>query len=129
MHLFVGKIGIIKSLAIGDFTVNMGQGLVQWLLIMLTGFVVSIAYGAILTLYADAVDASRQGEILGISIAVVNLAWGVSSIVAGYLTATSPWAPIGLAVALMMLSFLAALALPPPRDKAEGPQRAQRTAA
>lgn len=29
-HLFARKIGIIKSLAIGDFTVNMGQGLIQW---------------------------------------------------------------------------------------------------
>lgn len=29
-HLFARNIGIIKSLAIGDFTVNMGQGLIQW---------------------------------------------------------------------------------------------------
>ncbi|MES2850755.1 MAG: helix-hairpin-helix domain-containing protein [Bacteroidota bacterium] len=29
-HLFVRNIGIIKSLALGDFTVNMGQGLTQW---------------------------------------------------------------------------------------------------
>lgn len=29
-HLFVRNLGIIKSLAIGDFTVNMGQGLTQW---------------------------------------------------------------------------------------------------
>jgi hypothetical protein len=29
-HLFVRNTGIIKSLALGDFTVNMGQGLVQW---------------------------------------------------------------------------------------------------
>lgn len=29
-HLFVRNVGIIKSLAIGDFTVNMGQGLTQW---------------------------------------------------------------------------------------------------
>lgn len=29
-HLFVKNLGIIKSLAIGDFTVNMGQGLIQW---------------------------------------------------------------------------------------------------
>ncbi|MCW3090390.1 MAG: hypothetical protein JWP81_1459 [Ferruginibacter sp.] len=29
-HLFVRNIGIIKSLAIGDFTVNLGQGLIQW---------------------------------------------------------------------------------------------------
>lgn len=29
-HLFARKIGWIQSLAIGDFTVNMGQGLIQW---------------------------------------------------------------------------------------------------
>ena len=29
-HLFIRKIGIIQSLAIGDFSVNMGQGLTQW---------------------------------------------------------------------------------------------------
>ena len=29
-HFFVRKLGIIKSLAIGDFTVNLGQGLTQW---------------------------------------------------------------------------------------------------
>jgi DNA uptake protein ComE-like DNA-binding protein len=30
IHLFARKIGIIQALAIGDFTVNMGQGLLQW---------------------------------------------------------------------------------------------------
>ena len=29
-HVFARNIGIIKSLAIGDFTVNLGQGLTQW---------------------------------------------------------------------------------------------------
>lgn len=29
-HLFARKIGIIQSLAIGDFTANLGQGLIQW---------------------------------------------------------------------------------------------------
>ena len=29
-HFFARKIGMIKALAIGDFSVNMGQGLVQW---------------------------------------------------------------------------------------------------
>jgi hypothetical protein len=29
-HFFARKIGIIQSLAIGDFSVNMGQGLIQW---------------------------------------------------------------------------------------------------
>jgi hypothetical protein len=30
VHLFARHIGIISALALGDFTVNMGQGLVQW---------------------------------------------------------------------------------------------------
>ena len=30
VHLFARNIGIIKALALGDFTVNMGQGLTQW---------------------------------------------------------------------------------------------------
>ncbi len=30
-HFFLSKAGIIKSLALGDFTVNMGQGLTQWM--------------------------------------------------------------------------------------------------
>lgn len=29
-HLFARKIGIVQALALGDFTVNMGQGLIQW---------------------------------------------------------------------------------------------------
>ncbi len=29
-HLFARKIGIIRELALGDFTVNMGQGLIHW---------------------------------------------------------------------------------------------------
>lgn len=29
-HLFTRKMGIIQALAIGDFTVNLGQGLTQW---------------------------------------------------------------------------------------------------
>jgi hypothetical protein len=29
-HLFARKIGVIQALALGDFTVNMGQGLIHW---------------------------------------------------------------------------------------------------
>jgi len=29
-HFFAKKLGIVQSLALGDFTVNMGQGLIQW---------------------------------------------------------------------------------------------------
>ena len=30
IHLFARKLGAVQSLALGDFTVNMGQGLIQW---------------------------------------------------------------------------------------------------
>jgi hypothetical protein len=30
-HLFVRKLGLIQALALGDFTVNLGQGLTQWM--------------------------------------------------------------------------------------------------
>jgi hypothetical protein len=29
-HVFARKLGIVEALAVGDFTVNMGQGLIQW---------------------------------------------------------------------------------------------------
>ncbi len=29
-HLFARKLGVVKALALGDFTVNLGQGLIQW---------------------------------------------------------------------------------------------------
>ena len=29
-HLFARKVGIVQALAVGDFTINMGQGLIQW---------------------------------------------------------------------------------------------------
>ena len=29
-HIFIRDLGIVKSLALGDYTVNMGQGLTQW---------------------------------------------------------------------------------------------------
>ena len=30
LHLFAREMGLVKAVAIGDFTVNLGQGLVQW---------------------------------------------------------------------------------------------------
>ncbi len=50
-HFFARNMGIIKSLAIGDFTVNLGQGLIQWQ---------SLAF----TKSADAINIKRESEIL-----------------------------------------------------------------
>jgi hypothetical protein len=50
-HLFIRDLGIIKSLAIGDFAVNLGQGLTQWQ---------SLAFNK----GGQIINAKRQSEIL-----------------------------------------------------------------
>lgn len=50
-HFFAKKIGIIQSLALGDFTVNMGQGLIQWQ---------GLAFGK----NSDVIAVKRQSTIL-----------------------------------------------------------------
>jgi hypothetical protein len=49
-HIFIRKVGIIKTLAIGDFTVNLGQGLTQWQ---------SLAFKK----SADVMNVKREGEV------------------------------------------------------------------
>ncbi len=51
LHLFARNVGVIKHLALGDFTVNMGQGLISW---QSMGFRKS----------ADAMGIKRQADIL-----------------------------------------------------------------
>ncbi len=50
-HFFVKNIGIIKSLALGDFTVNLGQGLTQWM-------------GLAFKKSADVLNIKRQADVL-----------------------------------------------------------------
>lgn len=50
-HFFVRRLGMIKTLALGDYNVNLGQGLIQWQ---------SLAFKK----SADAVDVKRQSPVL-----------------------------------------------------------------
>jgi len=50
-HFFIRNLGTIKSLAIGDFSVNMGQGLTQWQ---------SLAFNK----GAEIINAKRQSDVL-----------------------------------------------------------------
>ena len=50
-HFFVRNLGIIKSLAIGDFSVNLGQGLTQWQ---------SLAFNK----GAEIINTKRQSDVL-----------------------------------------------------------------
>jgi len=50
-HFFVRNIGIIKSLALGDFTVNLGQGLTHWM-------------GLAFKKSSDVLNIKRQADVL-----------------------------------------------------------------
>ncbi|MEP7080278.1 MAG: helix-hairpin-helix domain-containing protein [Ginsengibacter sp.] len=50
-HFFIRNLGVIKALALGDFTVNLGQGLTQW---------GSLAFGK----GADILNIKRQSDVL-----------------------------------------------------------------
>ncbi len=50
-HIFIRKLGMIRSLAIGDFTVNLGQGLTQW-------------QGLAFTKSADVIHIKRESETI-----------------------------------------------------------------
>lgn len=74
-HFFIRNLGKIKALALGDFSVNLGQGLTQWM---------SLAFGK----GGDIFSIKRQGEVLrpynsageiffhrGIGITLANKQW------------------------------------------------------
>src|SRR5207253_8478418 len=50
-HFYASKLGMIRSLVIGDFTVNLGQGLVQW-------------QGLAFKKSADVLNIKRQSDVL-----------------------------------------------------------------
>lgn len=82
---------------------------VQWIIGLPVAITVSVAYGAIITLFSDAVDEERQGWVLGITISTGALAWGSSSIIAGLLSGMNYLAPFALAFACMLGSAIAAM--------------------
>ncbi|NQW11375.1 MAG: MFS transporter [Alphaproteobacteria bacterium] len=76
---------------------------VQWAIAIPIATVVSVAYGAIITLFSDAVESERQGWILGITISVTAFAWGFASIISGVLSGYHYLGP-------MVMAFLALIA-------------------
>lgn len=99
---------------------------VQWAVAFPIAVTVSVGYGAIITMFSNAVDDRRQGWILGMSISVTALAWGVSSILAGMLSGLSYIAPFVLALASLVISAAVAslrapTPVPHPRIEGERP--------
>ncbi|WP_445168229.1 MFS transporter [Mycolicibacterium sp. Dal123E01] len=99
----------VALMAAAVFWADLG---VMWAVTLPIAATVSVAFGAILTQFSDAVDGERQGWILGIVGSVNALAWAVASIAAGFLSGISYVAPFVLAVlALAVSAGLATLPL------------------
>ncbi len=62
-------------------------------------------YGALIMLFTDEARAN-EGEILGVSASVNALAFGVTSLVGGVISAASPVGPLVIAVVLMTAATL-----------------------
>ncbi len=90
----------LVAVSVGSYRMD-----VQWAVALPVSVVVSVAYGAIITLFSNAVDSERQGWILGISISVNAATWGLSSIVSGFLGGLAGyWLPFLLALASLAAS-------------------------
>ena len=79
----------------------------QWAIAIPIATTVSVAYGAIITMFSDSVTPERQGWILGITISVTAFAWGFASIVSGVLSGISYVAPLIMALVTLTLSSIA----------------------
>lgn len=78
-HFFVREIGIIKSLAIGDYNVNLGQGLTQW---MSLAFKKSVAVTSIKRQASVLRPYSSAGEIIfhrGVGITIGKRNWEITA--------------------------------------------------
>lgn len=76
----------------------------QWTIAFPTAITVSVAYGAIITMFSRAVGDDRQGWVLGIAVSINALVWGLSSILNGALSAVSYLAPFLLCLATLAAS-------------------------
>ncbi len=80
--------------------------LVLWLIALPVAIAVSVAYGAIIMLFSRSVSDARQGWVLGISVSVNALVWGLSSMVNGVLSAISYFAPFIMCLVTLVASAI-----------------------
>lgn len=104
-------VGIWSTLALliaTFFTWNVE--LIWWSAIPI-GTTVSVAYGALITMFSDSVGEARQGWALGITISVTALAMGVVPVVSGVISSLHYSAPIVLGAISMLASGIVLMTL------------------
>jgi predicted MFS family arabinose efflux permease len=100
---------IVMAVFVAAYLVNPFADLSYVLVIpILAAF--AIAYPTLLTMYSAAVDATEQGWVMGVSIALFTLGSGSVSLIGGWLMAADPRLPFlisiaSFAMALVMIAF------------------------
>ena len=84
--------------------------LIWWIAIPI-GTTVSVAYGALITMFSDSVGEAKQGWALGITISVTALAMGVVPVVSGVISSLHYSAPIVLGAVSMVASGIVLMTL------------------
>jgi len=101
--------GLVTTAAVFVVSLFLDSQPIQFGLAMTAGITSSVAYASIVTMLSLRVDRSKQGWILGMAGATVALAWGVASLLGGWLDNFDFMAPLiaaGVAFSLSGLLFL-----------------------
>ena len=115
----ISHLGIWTTLVLLVATLYTTRAAQVWWIAIPIGCMVSVAYGAIINLFSDAVEEEKQGWALGITISVTAIGFGVISVVSGAISSLHYAAPVVMAVFLMIASGIFLFTLPRDRGHLE----------
>jgi predicted MFS family arabinose efflux permease len=108
----ISHLGIWSTLALLGYTLTLQNPRYVWWVAIPIGCLVSVAYGAIIQMFSDAVEVEKQGWALGITISVTAIGFGVVSVISGAISSWHYSAPIVMSVVLMAFSGIRLFLLP-----------------
>ena len=83
-------------------TVTAPQEFYIWFEVVLVAIAMAVAYSTILTLFSNQVDDDSQGWVMGVTGAIMALAFGVNGLILGVLSNFSLHVPILIAAVCLM---------------------------
>jgi len=106
--------GLALTTLVIPLTLTLGLPSEEYILAVLSGITISIAFGAFVALMSNLVSADRQGWILGITGSTVSLGYVIAALVSGVLTGFAPADPVVMATVLMGISAVGLFLYRPP---------------
>ncbi len=79
-------------------TIMMAKPIYAWLCVLPLTASVATGYAIMITLFSNQVDETAQGWVMGITGAIMSLAFGFTAVISGVVANLSPAAPLALAV-------------------------------